>query len=82
MEIAGYNDGGSPVVVMFYATDPTALTANAIPKQFFPHRLIISVTADNLVEAITNEYELGFDVKGAFYMKKMEGAIGDGIKNS
>jgi hypothetical protein len=35
-------------VVMLYATDPTALTRNAIPRSLFPHTLTVSFTADGL----------------------------------
>ncbi len=45
-------------VIMLYATEPTAPTLNAIARECFPHRLTISVTADNLPVAEKRTYDL------------------------
>jgi hypothetical protein len=55
-------------VVMLYATEPTAQTLNAIIRDCFPHRLTISVTADNLPVAERRTYELKISEIGTLEM--------------
>jgi hypothetical protein len=55
-------------VVMLYATEPTAMTRNAIPREMFPHVLTISITSDNLLIAEKRTYQLCISDDGILEM--------------
>lgn len=55
-------------VLMLYATEPTARTLNSIPRQFFPHNLTISVTADNMAIAERRTFRLAVSDDGILEM--------------
>ena len=55
-------------VLMLYATEPTASTLNAIVRDCFPHRLTISVTADNLPISQERTYDLKISADGILEM--------------
>ena len=58
-------------VLMLYATSPTAGTLNAIVRDCFPHRLTISVTADNLPVSVEQSYDLKIS-KGTLQIERVE----------
>ena len=59
-------------VVMLYATEPTAPQLNAIVRECFPHRLTISVTADNLPVSEERTYDLKISADGILEMTPVE----------
>jgi hypothetical protein len=57
-------------IVMLYATEPTAPVLNAIPRDFFPHTLTISFTADNIPIPETRIYKLSVSGEGILEMTR------------
>ena len=58
-------------VVMLYATAPNVPQLNAIVRECFPHRLTVSVTAENMLESFERTYEL-FIKNGRLQMESVK----------
>ena len=63
-------DGAIPMVFMLYAIPGAGegVVKNAIPQEFFPHRLIVEVCAEDIVKPIERNYVLHISNAGLLKM--------------
>jgi hypothetical protein len=51
-------DNTKTSIIMLYATTPSSRTLNSIPNHFFPHRLTVIATSDDMIIAEKRTYDI------------------------